>query len=221
MEVVILPKVTSRRQGSPQRDSNRLLSHSSSSEKVFPGKSPDKYAALRKTGAQKPGPAIGVVNSRDLVPPAEQSSAKPGREQMRDELLLLVVEGAPLEARRIPADTAPRTDGFPQINTTRLEFFPLSHAWPTRLRGPTYSHSWRGRSWFGLNLFQLLWCYVGQATSDGCRVRGLQGRVLGPGNPAQPNFLSAAGLVGEKAQAAGAVSRVTSGLSVALIRTPP
>ena len=69
-----------------------MLSHSSSSEKVFPGKSPDKYAALRKTGAQKPGPAIGVVNSRDLVPPAEQSSAKPGREQMRDELLLLVVD---------------------------------------------------------------------------------------------------------------------------------
>lgn len=92
---------------------------------------------------------------------------------------------------------------------------------PRGCGAPTYSHSWRGRSWFGLNLFQLLWRYVGQATSDGCRVRGLQGRVSGPGKPAQPNFLSAVGLVGEKAQAAGAVSRVTSGLSLALIRTPP
>lgn len=86
LEVVILPKVTARGQGSPQRGSNRLLSASSSSEKVFPGQSPDKYATLRKTGAWKPRPAIGVVNIRNRVPPAQPSSAKPGREQMRDEL---------------------------------------------------------------------------------------------------------------------------------------
>ena len=51
---------------------------------------------------------------------------------------------------------------------------------PRGCGAPTYSHSWRGRSWFGLNLFQLLWCYVGQAISDGCRVRGLQGRASRP-----------------------------------------
>lgn len=55
----ILPKVTAHCQGPPQRGSNRLLNDSSSSEKIFPGESPDeKYAALRKPGGWKPEKAL-------------------------------------------------------------------------------------------------------------------------------------------------------------------
>lgn len=47
---------------------------------------------------------FGAANLPDRAPPAEPCSAKP-RVRVGDEVV--VVEGAPLEARRVPADTAP------------------------------------------------------------------------------------------------------------------